>query len=41
MLYAVLSTDIQNTLKYHLVTVKPSFTVEAIGQDLQEENWKG
>jgi len=28
MLYAVLSTDTQNTLKYHLVSVKPSFTVK-------------
>jgi len=28
MLYAVLSTDTQNTLKYHLVTVKPSFAVK-------------
>jgi len=30
MLYAVLSTDTQNTLKYHLVTVKPSFAVKMI-----------
>jgi len=30
MLHAVLSTDTQNTLKYHLVTVKPSFAVKAI-----------
>jgi len=30
MLYAVLSTDTQNILKYHLVTVKPSFTVKTI-----------
>ena len=30
MLSAVLSTDTQNTLKYHLVTVKPSFTVKMI-----------
>jgi len=29
MLYAVLSTDTQ-TLKYHLVTVKPSFSVKTI-----------
>ena len=27
MLHAVLPTDRQNTLKYHLITVKPSFTV--------------
>jgi len=44
MLYAVLSTDTQNILKYHLVTVKPSFTVKTIDfqyqTDLQEENGK-
>jgi len=30
MLYAVLSTDTQKTLKYHLFTVKSSFTVRTI-----------
>jgi len=30
MLYAALSTDTQNTLKYHLVTVKPYFAVKTI-----------
>jgi len=30
MLYTVLSTDTQNTLKYHVVTVKSSFTVKMI-----------
>jgi len=30
MLYAALSTDTQNTLKYHLVTVKRSFAVKMI-----------
>jgi len=30
MLYAVLSTDTQNRLKYHVFTVKPSFTVKMI-----------
>jgi len=30
MLYAVLSTDTQNTLKYHLVIVKQSFAVKTM-----------
>jgi len=30
MLYAILSTDTQNILKYHLLTVKPSFAVKTI-----------
>jgi len=44
MLYAVFSTDTQNTLKYHLVTIKPSFTVKTIdcvhqtGPSLQKGN---
>jgi len=43
MLYAVLSADTQNTLKYHLVTVKPSFTVKTIDcmhQTYRKENGK-
>jgi len=30
MLYAVLTTDTQSTLKYHLVTVKPSSSVKTM-----------
>jgi len=30
MLHAVLSTGTQNTLKYHLLSVKPSFAVKII-----------
>jgi len=45
MLYSVLSTDTQNILKYHLVAVKPSFTVNTIDfqnqTDLQDGKWKG
>jgi len=45
MLYSILYTDTQNTLKYHLATVQPSFTVKrstvCTRQDLQEGNGKG
>jgi len=46
MLHAVLPIDTQNTLKYHLVTAEPSFTVKMMTicttrQCLQEGNWKG
>jgi len=37
MLFAVLSTDTQNTLKYHLVTVKSSFAVKTI--DCLHQTW--
>jgi len=45
MLYAALSTDTQNTLKYHLVTVKLFFAVKmirlsALDRTYRKENGK-